>query len=123
MTWPPSRNMADSDIAVLRHSFSETTQDYGQSNPHDVKTRRSDRSSEYHSVANPSGRNPQNSDWRRTDPSSASHFNADNSKPSYYSRRSGQFKSDQDRSDLKTSQSERRDPLNSAQIRKKFSIF
>ena len=124
MTWPPSRNMADSDIAVLRHSFSETAQDYGQSNPHDVKTRRSGRSPEYHSVpANPSGRNPQNSDWRRTDPSSAGHFNADNSKPSYYSRRSGQFKSDQDRSDLKTSESERRDPLNSAQIRKKSPYF
>ena len=106
VTWPPSRTTPDSDI--LRHSFSETTQGYDQPIPDEIKTRRSGHSPTNHSMSN--GQSPENNDQPRTD-----HFSAaDNSKPSYYSRKEQpkQFKSDQHRSDLKSSEGERRDSLN-----------
>lgn len=36
MTWPPTRNMTDSDIGVLRHSFSAPTRHYEQLSPNDM---------------------------------------------------------------------------------------
>jgi hypothetical protein len=106
VTWPPSRTTPDSDI--LRHSFSETTQGYDQPIPDEIKTSRSGHSPTNHSMSN--GQSPENNDQPRTD-----HFSAaDNSKPSYYSRKEQpkQFKSDQHRSDLKSSEGVRRDSLN-----------
>ncbi|XP_028408353.1 uncharacterized protein LOC114530931 [Dendronephthya gigantea] len=75
MTWPPTRNVPDSDIGVLRHSFSDALQDYHRNDFDHSK------------------QSPRNSDQAKAD-----HFNSGNSLKEQHS---GQLR--QHRPDLNTS--------------------
>lgn len=82
MTWPPSRDVADSDIHLLRHSFSETPRVYGQSMPDNFKTN-TRRLDGVHSLANFSTFNPSGQSLQNTDPAGKTTVNS----PSYHCRK------------------------------------
>ena len=82
MTWPPSRDVADSDIHLLRHSFSETPRVHGQSMPDSFKTN-ARRLDGVHSLANFSTSNPYRQSLKNTDQAGKKTVDS----PSYHCRK------------------------------------